>query len=67
MKLAKNEFTTSSLLRFLEDEYGTKLSGKHFNQSDIAQYCLRGNLPYRYGGNKLKIDYVENIKIITLL
>lgn len=66
MTLEQNEFTTNSLVSYLNNEFGGKLSNKNFNHSDIAQYCIRGYLPYRYGGNKLLIKYEEGIKIIVL-
>ena len=66
MELGKNEYTIQSLLEYLQKKYKEKITGKEFNHSDVAQYCLRGNLPYRYGGNKLLIKKESGIKIITL-
>ena len=49
MKLESNEFTTQGLIKHLNESF-RKPSGELFNQSDVAQYCNRGYLPYRYGG-----------------
>lgn len=66
MQLGENEFTTSSLISHLTKVHTKKISGEDFNHSDVAQYCIRGYLPYRYGGNSITIKYQEGIKIITL-
>jgi hypothetical protein len=66
MVLKKNEYTTPMLIDFLTQEYKCKLSKEPFTQSDIAQYCLRGYLPHRYGGNKLTVEKTSGIKVITV-
>jgi len=66
MELGANEYTIKTLKEYLNTKYKNKLSGKGFNNSDIAQYCMRGYLPHRYGGNVLDISVVAGVKIITL-
>lgn len=67
MNLAKNEYTTQTLLDLLKKKYKKKITGEEFNHSDIAQYCLRGNIPYRYGGQKLKVSRDKGVKIIQVI
>lgn len=67
MQLKENQYSIKSLKDFLNKKYNGKLTGKPFNDSDIAQYCLRGNLPHRYGGNQIKVSTVKGFKIIELL
>jgi hypothetical protein len=66
MELQDNQHSIKSLKDMLNKKYGSKVSGEKFNDSDIAQYCLRGALPYRYGGNELKVESVKGFKIITI-
>lgn len=66
MQLDTNEFTTNSLIIYLTKKFGKKISGYDFNHSDIAQYCMRGYLPFRYGGDKITIKHDSGIKIISL-
>lgn len=66
MQLAPNEYTTNSLIAYLTKKFGKKISGQSFNHSDIAQYGMRGYLPFRYGGDKITISHSSGIKIITL-
>ncbi len=66
MKLEENEYTIKSFLSYLEKKFGTKISGKPFNASDICQYQIRGYIPYRYGGHKITCKDKYGIKIITL-
>lgn len=66
MQLDENEYTISSLIDYLENKYGNKITGKSFNSSDIAQYCMRGYIPFRYGGNKLTFKYIKGVKVITI-
>lgn len=66
MKLEQNEFTVKSLIAFLKKKYSTKVTGKPFNSSDIAQYEMRGYLPYRYGGQKIVGKTIQGVKIIVL-
>lgn len=66
MNLEENEYTITSLIDYLSNNFKTKISKKRFNNSDICQYCMRGYLPYRYGGNKLTFRYEAGVKIITL-
>lgn len=66
MELKDGEYTTNSLIAFLTKKFGQKTTKKDFNHSDIAQYCLKGYLPYKYGGNKLTVTYPGGIKIIKL-
>lgn len=65
MQLEKNEFTTDSLLKWLEKKYETKVSGKAFSKNDIGQYLKRDMMPYRYGGEKLTSKKVNGIRVIT--
>lgn len=66
MKLEKNEYTTNSLISFLTKKFGTKFTGQEFNHSDIAQYCIRGFIPYKYGGQKITVKHEDGLKIIVL-
>jgi hypothetical protein len=66
MQLESNEYTISSFLEYLEKTNGNKITGQPFNSSDVAQYCMRGYTPYRYGGQRITVRYVKGIKIITL-
>lgn len=65
MKLESNEFTTQGLIKHLNENF-KKPSGEQFNQSDVAQYCNRGYLPYRYGGQLLTLCKDQGVKIITI-
>jgi hypothetical protein len=66
MELSENEYTIKSFIHYLEKKYGSKISGKPFNASDICQYQMRGYLPYRYGGQKIVCTDKFGVKIITL-
>lgn len=66
MKLEKNEFSTESLIKFLEKKYGKKITNTPFDKNDIAQYLERGMIPYRYGGYKITSKKQDGIRIITL-
>ena len=66
MQLEQNEHTISSFIEYLGKKFGTKITGKPFNSSDVAQYTIRGYCPYRYGGNKLTTKFVSGVKIITI-
>ena len=66
MKLEKNEYTTESLIKKLTKKYSTKLSGAPFDNNDIMQYIMRGNIPHRYGGNKITARKEHGVRIITL-
>jgi len=66
MNLKSNEFTIQGLIKHLNDRFGSKITGNPFNDYDIAQYCIKGNIPYRYGGNKIVIRKIQGIKIIKL-
>lgn len=65
MILEANEYTIQSLIDKLNKEYKKK-SGKKFNHSDISQYCIRGYLPYKYGGQFIEETEQYGIKIIKL-
>ena len=66
MILEPNTYTSHSFLEFLKKEYTAKITGKQFNMSDIAQYLLRGQVPYRYGGHKISSKKENGIRIITI-
>ena len=66
MELAKNEYTIKSFIHYLTKTYGTKLSGKEFNASDVCQYSMRGYIPFRYGGKKIQCKDIQGVKIIIL-
>lgn len=66
MHLEKNEYTYASFIQFLSKKFGTKITGKEFNPSDVCQYLRRGYLPWRYGGNNITSNFVNGITIITL-
>ncbi len=55
------DFTTSKLVDFLNQRYGTKKTGEHFTVGDIQQYLRRGFLPQKYGDHP--IDFIENEEI----
>lgn len=65
MELESNEYTIQSLMDKLNKEF-KKASGKPFNHSDISQYCIRGYIPYKYGGQIIEINEEHGVKIITL-
>lgn len=65
MTLAENEYTIQGLIDRLNKKF-KKASGKKFNHSDISQYCIRGYLPYKYGGELISMDEEHGVKIITL-
>jgi len=65
MKLEENEYTIKSLIDMLNKKF-TKASKKKFNHSDISQYCIRGYLPYKYGGQLIETREEHGVKIITL-
>ncbi len=66
MKLEKNEYTTESFLEFLKKKFEKKISGEEFTTNDIAQYLIRGRIPYRYGRYKLTSKKQQGIRIITV-
>jgi len=66
MKLGDSEYTIQSLIIFLNEKFGSKKSGKPFNNSDIAQYERRGYLPYRYGGDKIIATDSMGVKLLKL-
>ena len=69
MTLEENEYTIQSLIDKLNKKYKKKFKkgpGKEFNHSDICQYCLRGYIPYKYGGEIIETSIQHGIKIITL-
>lgn len=65
MELKENEYTIKSLIDRLNSKF-KKASGKKFNHSDISQYCIRGYIPYKYGGEIITIEEQHGVKIITL-
>lgn len=67
MKLEKNEYTTKGFLQYLKRKFKKKPNGVPFTLNDVHQYCLRGYLPYRYGGHHLEVQNIEGIKIIKLI
>ncbi len=54
----KSDFTTTALVEYLTEKYGTKKSGKPFRIGDFQGYFSRGYLPAAYGG--YKIEYITN-------
>jgi len=65
MTLEENEYTIKSLMDYLNKKF-KKDSGGDFNHSDISQYCIRGYLPYKYGGEIISMSVQHGIKIIKL-
>jgi len=65
MILEENEYTIQALIDRLNKRF-SKASNKKFNHSDISQYCIRGYIPYKYGGEIISISEQHGIKIITL-
>lgn len=57
------DFTTSALVDFLNNKFGTKESGKRFRIGDLQHYVKRGCLPKQYGGQKIEIFENEAIGI----
>lgn len=66
MKLETNEYTAESLLKLLEDKFKQKITGQPFDKNDIAQYLIRGMIPYRYGGQKLTSKKQDGVRIIVI-
>jgi hypothetical protein len=66
MKLEKNEYTTDSLIAYLEKKYGKKITDEPFNKNDVSQYLQRGMIPYRYGGQKISSKKQDGVRIITI-
>ena len=66
MKLAKNEYTTKTLIKYLQSKYGVKQSGTDFTANDIQQYINRKALPPEYGGKVIKVNKRLGIRTITL-
>ena len=54
----ETDFTTTALIKYLADKYGTKKSGKPFRIGDLQGIMRRGNLPKNYGG--YKVEYITN-------
>lgn len=65
-ELKSNEYTVKMLIAYLKKQFGTKDSGEEFNKSDIKQYCLKGFLPWRYGGNQLVEDKNPTSGLLTI-
>lgn len=55
MKFDKNEFTVRMLAEELSKRFKKEGKKKEFTVNDIEQYLLRGQLPYKYGGNLLEV------------
>ena len=54
----------TGLVKFLNDKFGKKESGKLFTKSDCQQYVNRKKLP-EYMGN-YSIERIENIESVKL-
>jgi len=57
------DFTTSKLVKYLTDKYGSKESGKPFTIQDLQQYMGRLKLPKRYGGQRIESVESEEIGV----
>lgn len=57
------DFTTVALVKFLNEKYGQKKTGKPFTLSDIQQYLRRGHLPRPYGFHPITLTYIQEIGI----
>lgn len=73
MKLEKGEMTTRGLIEHIEKSHprkvdkvvkGKTVKGNYFTPNDIAQYLLRGMIPYRYGGEKITSTIQNGVRII---
>ena len=54
VKVIEENLTMSGILRWLEDKYGKKKTGKPFNIQDVQGYVRRDRLPYNYGGYEIR-------------
>ena len=55
------DFTTSALVKFLNQKHGVKKGGNPFTLGDVQQYLRRGFLPKPYGHHPIK--YIKDDKI----
>lgn len=60
------DFTPSALVRWLNDEFESKTSGREFTIRDVQQYTMRGFLPKQYGGNVIEVIEEDEIGIKVL-
>jgi len=57
------DFTTSKLVDYLNDKFGSKKTGKAFKIGDIQQYLRRGFLPKSYGHHPICLIESEEIGV----
>lgn len=66
MKLEKGEYTTKGFIEYLQKKHGGKVTGNKFTNNDIAQYIIKGHLPYRYGRTKITSKMYDGVRIIKI-
>lgn len=67
MKLEKGEYTTKGFIEYLQKRFGGKINGKKFTNNDIAQYLIKGRIPYRYGRTEITSKMYDGVRIITIV
>ncbi len=60
------DFTPSTLVKWLNEEFENKTSGNEFTIRDIQQYTIRGSLPKAYGGHSISVIEEDAIGIKVL-
>ena len=67
-KLGKEELTITAaiLVDVLNNKHGSKNNGKPFRFNDIQQYYIRGSIPTKYGGHKIKLNTTMLGKTLTV-
>ena len=67
-KLGKKQLTITAaiLVDVLNEKYGGKNNKNPFMFNDIQQYYIRGSIPEKYGGHKIKLNTTILGKTLTV-
>jgi hypothetical protein len=58
----------TGIVKFMNDTYGTKLSGKPFKKEDCQQYCRVGQIPEYISNVEIRrVKGVETVKLYDLI
>ena len=53
MNYKNRKFRPTELMNYMNDLFGSKVTGRPFTQADINAYIVKGHVPSHYGGFKI--------------
>jgi hypothetical protein len=58
----------TNMVKFLNETFGNKLSGKPFKKEDCQQYCKVGNIPEYIGNIEVRRNKsIQSVKLYDLI